>query len=54
MSIFALVRIDVDDAPHLPEGTGAKVAVPKSNRSEEQYEHSSELAARKNSASSRS
>ena len=54
MSISAVIRIDADAAPHLPVGTGANVAVPKSNWSEEQYEHSSELAARKDSASSRS
>lgn len=41
MSIFAVVRIDVDDPPHLPVGTGAKVTVPKSNRPEEQYATSS-------------
>jgi hypothetical protein len=35
----------IDDAPHLPVGTGSKLTVPKFTRSEEPYEDSSNIAA---------
>ena len=50
--IEVMTGYQLGDAPHLPAGTGAKVTVPKSSRSVGQHEHSSEFAARKNSASS--
>jgi hypothetical protein len=34
----------LDDAPHLSVGNAIKVALSKSNRSEEHYEHSSNIA----------
>jgi transcriptional regulator with XRE-family HTH domain len=51
--IHTMTGYQLDDAPHLPEGTGSKLAVPKSNRSEEHHEHSSKFATHADSESPR-